>query len=313
MSYSSRKDLHTCARKWFFKKVAKVNRDDDLVEDDIHLRLGTAYHSLLEINEEHRRATPNQAHYLATELDLEPEHEGQILAMAWAYSEFFSRLGVNCVAFEHRLLSDSVLGYIDRIYLNPQTREWYIVDHKTAKKMSNGLPERLLRDEQTHSYFSFVDDICESLGLEMEKFSGCCYTVCYKPQYKMKAGETPFDYATRVLPKIKIEQFTFMPDEKFTKQVRGGLEADWMYQQSVKKKSEQDPDWTPPPNFNSCFDYFRPCPYWSRCYGRKYTECVKMIDIRSNGPENPPTQLTPAKSFSDDGAGVDFDIDDLEI
>ena len=310
MSYSSRKDLHTCARKWFFKKVKRVDRDDDLVEDDIHLRLGTAYHSLLELCKEHMRATPEQAHFFAIELDLEPLHEGQILAMARAYAEFFKKLEVESIGFELRLLTDSIVGYVDRIYHRPSDGAWWIVDHKTAKKMANGLPERLLRDEQLASYYSLREQICEELKLDLNKFAGCCYTVCHKPNYVIKTGETPAEYAARIEPKIEICQYTFMPDDKFARQTRGGLEADWIYQQCTERAFEQNPETLPGANFNACFDYFRPCPYWSQCYGVKFSESVKLIDSRStkHGTVTPleiaRTAEPPAREVFPDG--LDF-------
>lgn len=200
---------------------------------------------------------------------------GMVHAMALAYLKFYKTLYHIPVAIEKGIESEFIVGYIDAIEKDVEGN-WYIVDLKTSAYITDYLKVRVQRDPQLLIYSHFAKSLASFFGLSMKKFKGCHYRVVSKPKYVQSKQEAYPDFVRRLMASVKIEQI-FIPynpdiiadtisEHKRLEELGTALVAD-----KVK----------PAKNFNACFDYYKPCQWLSKCYGKEYTDFIAEVQVTS--------------------------------
>ena len=291
-SYSASNTANGCQRKYWHDKVARTPNDPDHKDDTRALDVGKAFHEALE-NCVHDRAkfTPDLVHNACERYGvIYPTDRAMILAMCYRYLKLHEASGLKIVTCEVEIGNEFMIGYVDAVMIN-DWGGWWITDLKTAAKLSDSLLSRLENDPQLNLYSAFRQDIADAFDLDVNKFLGTRYRVTTKCKIKLKAKETTDEYMKRIYAKhiesydIGVPVAEMDPEGTYRKflGMRERAEKIWaMQEQEV------------PQNFAFCENYFRPCQFWSRCYGntfagksgtKKIFDSTTMIDLNV-GPQH---------------------------
>lgn len=275
LSYSSTQKVMTCERQYFLEKVEKAPRDTDCEEDSLAFRWGKMFHSTLE-NCKHSRQqfTMKILQDAAREQSLDQKDVFAVYAAVLSYFELHERSKLNMVACEVEIGGADIIGYVDVILADAQGN-WWIVDLKTSAQIMPAMFPRLANDPQLNLYAVYKDDIAKLLGLNPDRFAGVRYRVVGKTRAVMKPTDTIESYAHRNMPKcydIEVLARDMVIDS--VKQVY----ADML--ERVKKIRSGEVK--PLPNYSKCFEWNRACIFWSRCYGKTYTECANSCAVFDN-------------------------------
>lgn len=268
MSYSSACLINSCERKYWLTKVAKVPIDTDCKEDSEPFLYGNVYHTILE-NVKHRRVPDlrEQVIKFARARDMTREQIFKVYAMVSRYLTAREDTGLQEKVGELRFQTKDYIGFIDSIITDAAGVNWWILDLKTSTQIGKALGARVHRDLQLNFYASFVPMLCQDLKLEEKNFRGVRYSICTRPQAKPKKTETMKEFALRA----KVNYDEYVVDAK---DLRTDIASKFL-ETARKKQLElfelKDIEQTTP-NFTSCESYFKPCSYWSRCYGKNVTD-----------------------------------------
>ena len=277
ISYSSSNTLQGCERKFWHEKVNKTDHDPDYKDDSTALRLGKAFHQVLE-EVGHTKAKLKKSvfagAFLDNEIDTETER-GYIYAMVHKYLALHekSRLSAEYVEVEIGI-PEKYIGFVDAIMID-QNGHWWIVDLKTAGRLSNSLLSRLSRDPQLNLYSYFAPQIADKCGLDLGSFMGTRYRVTTKPTIKLNKKESFTEFVKRCYERIESYDIGIPASHLNPK-------ASFDHIMSLRdraNKLEETPEEEVPQNFTYCETYFKPCPYWSNCYGCTFSDAAEQYTI----------------------------------
>ena len=276
ISYSGSNTLLGCNRKYYYQKIKKVEYDPDFDDNTKALRLGKGFHEILEYcfhGEKPLTKLMIQKSFENNDIDL-PTDQGMILGMIQRYIPLHKKGGLKCVGIEMKIGNDDYVGYIDAI-MSDVHGNWWIVDLKTAARLSGSLLSRLAMDPQLNVYSHFAGQVADEYNLDLDKFSGVRYRVTTKANIKCNARESLQEFSRRVYDRtesydIGIPVKDLQPAKVYDHLMRLLAQARGMEEKGESEIAQ---------NFGFCESYFRPCPYWSRCYGHTFSKAADQYKI----------------------------------
>lgn len=273
LSYSSASLLTNCERRYYHYKVAKTKIDSDSSDSTVAFDVGKAFHGVLEdtmhSNVEHMEGLIRKQCDENNCLDSIP----MVTAMVRKYLDLHRLTGLQAYYCEYAISTDSFIGYIDVILVD-RSGGWWIGDLKTAAKLSPTLISRLRYDTQLNLYGSFYKMVAKDLELDPKKFLGMRYRVTTKPKLIQRKTEDRTQYIDRLKNSAKSYDIEVPVNHKimeFTLDKHNKL-----YERSLQIRKGKKPTC----NFTYCDSYFRPCPYWSQCYGIEFTKGQEDLILR---------------------------------
>ena len=280
LSHSSASTLLECEQRYAYYKVDGFPNDPDYVKSDA-LAIGSAFHKVLE-DSRHEKPESIRKAILACVEDPEirlPESEVLLLhAMILKYLRLHKQMGFKVLAIEIGIETKEVIGYIDAVMEDHQGM-WWIVDLKAKKSLSPTEIAMLKTDPQLNLYAAHAGMIADMLKLDVKKFGGCRWRVVTKTTAKQKTGESEADYVARLADSnVKAYDIPVPFDEAAAAE---RLETHLALHKRTKSLAKSKPI----KNFKACNSYFSPCPYWSRCYGKTYSESLDQTHITVLGEE----------------------------
>lgn len=268
ISHSSANTYKGCQRKYFHQKVAKTRWDPDYQDNAAPLRMGSAFHLILE-NIKYKRENLSNYEYgrafAAEDVD-SPTERNMLKAMVMRFLKLHEKSGLTVIGIEIEISTDDFVGYVDAIMVDT-FGNWWIVDLKTAARLDGALLSKLSRDQQLNLYAFYVPMIAEQLGIDPNAFAGVRYRVTTKCQIKLNKKEKEHDFYVRCYEKVEafdigIPKKDLRPEATHTRVMK--------ILEEIREMPGMDINLVPQ-NFNNCMDYFKPCPYWSNCYGKTFT------------------------------------------
>jgi RecB family exonuclease len=305
LSNSSAGVFRGCKRRFWHKSIAKTEKDPDFDDNSKALVIGRIYHRVLELAEHERDNLADfMLHAAANENDCS---DSQILGLVWAmvdkYLELHEKSGLKAVAIEIPVTDDKVIGFVD-VILKETDGHWWIVDLKTAATLSKSLLGKLKQDPQLNLYSYFAEDIAKAHGLDLDKWSGIRYRVTTKSTARIRSNENITSFSERVARTIEAYDIAIP---------KADLNPGLAYDQIMDIYKEVEvlktlPESSVPQNFGYCEQYFKPCPYWSRCYGTTHTDSGKDVPIFNS--QDMPDVNELIETFDHSELDIDY-IDDL--
>jgi len=296
ISYSSSNTFQGCQRRFYYQKVAKVDFDPDFDDDAKALRIGKAYHAVLEYCN-HSKMALLPAHFIQsfTENSVSSHTEqGLIAGMVRKYLNLHARSKLTVEGIEIKIGNEvDYIGFID-VVLADVNKNWWICDLKTAARLNASLLSRLSRDPQLNVYSHFAEEVAEKCGLDINKFQGVRYRVTTKATIKCATKETIKEFAKRCFDRIEAYDIAVPKKDLIPEKVY----ARFMTLLKDMRALEEMPEEKVPQNFTHCESYFKPCPYWSRCYGKTFTTNAEQYVIYDT--DNIPDLTMEASSGGDD-------------
>lgn len=268
MSNSSFSTMKSCEAKYAHRKIYKSEIDSDVETNLRHLNIGSCFHELLELTHHTFEGLSTDEIYGCFEkhgIDSDADR-GMIIAMCKKYAVLHKKSELTCIGCEDEIGDDDVIGFIDAI-LQDKNGFYYITDLKTAARLDGNLLARLKNDPQLNLYAYYRGIIEEKYGLDPNKFAGVLYRVTRKSTIKMKASDSVESFADRVFDNIDSYSI-FIPASE--------LDPVSAYLAVVEAKKKalrfRDEGLEPKKNFSNCFEWYRPCEYFSKCYGYLHSE-----------------------------------------
>ena len=254
LSYSSMKTLQSCEQKYHHYKVMNTPHDPDYVESDA-LGLGKAFHAVLErtLHQDYNDTLIIEA---MTEFNVDPSEKDLLTVMLKKYVEFRKASGIKVIKCELPLGTSMYTGFID--YIAVQGNKWYIGDLKTASRHDENILSQLPLDPQLNLYANFTNDLYIAVpSLVGKEFAGCLYSQIIKSKAQTYGG---LDKGVKVVE-------TIVPVEAMNPELIWSL-----FNEVHTRATELHAGEAPRKNLSSCFNYFSPCPYFSQCHGKTFTE-----------------------------------------
>lgn len=278
LSYSSATLLKNCSQKYYLYKVAKVPKDPDAAEDNEAFNVGKAFHYILEESNH----TENRLGELLAEavksFEVE-EHAAMIHAMLLRYLRLHQNSKLKVVKCELAVMNDIFEGFIDAV-MSEDSGAWWIVDLKTARTLADTTIARINHDTQLNLYSYFYKEIGEALGLDPEKFAGARYRVTTKSSLTQKAKEDYNAFVLRTAANIKSYDI-IIPKEKMVMEDTYRNHVKLYYRaQNLFNGGE-----APEKNMSYCDSFFRPCEYFSQCFGKTFTESKASAQVVIEGKD----------------------------
>ncbi len=278
ISYSGSNTLLGCERKFYYEKVKKVDNDPDYTENSHALRVGKAFHQILEeCNHGEQPCTKQIINKAMADNDIDSDTDvGLIIGMVKKYIPLHEKAKLKCIAIETEVGNGTdYIGYIDAV-MGDANGNWWIVDLKTAAQLSGSLLSRLCNDPQLNLYSNFVDQLCkEYKSLDPAKFSGVRYRVTTKAKIKRNKKETIVEFIDRVVERVESYDIGIPAKDLNPKGAYKRLMG--LLDRARKLDGKEESEITQ--NFSNCESYFRPCPYWSKCYGATFTAAADKYKI----------------------------------
>lgn len=275
LSYSSSTLYQGCKRKFYYKKTKKqIDRDSE--QDTTALRVGKAFHQIQEdCLHEKKKFKGSIATKAFVDNQIEEETQRQmIMAMCLKYWELHSKQGLTIICCEMEIGDENVIGYIDAV-MRDENGYWYIVDLKTAGRLNSSLLSRLSRDVQLNLYSYYASQVAAVYDLDLAMFAGTRYRVTTKCTIKKQARETSHAFRDRCYSKIESYDI-FIPEKD--------LIAEETHASILKLRDEamillEKREHEIPQNMSYCENYFKPCEWWSQCYGNTFTDGAKNLSL----------------------------------
>lgn len=280
LSYSSYTLFTSCAYKYWLKKIAKVDIDEDAEESTEAFDVGKAFHQVLEDCKHELAGVKYETVQAVTDkYKLDPHtHTPMIYAMLKKYKAVHEEAGLKAHACEVPVETPNFYGVID-VVLTAPTGEWWIGDMKTTAAMYNNIAPSLPMNPQLNMYAYHCNILAKAVDLDPLDFQGCRYRVTTKSKLVRKKTEETKDFIERVALGVKSFDF-IIPRETMRPDLFASLLAD------AKNHIDTYKD-TPVPeqyfqrNFGNCMSYFRPCENWSRCHGNLRSKMPELKVIQS--------------------------------
>jgi hypothetical protein len=255
------KTLQSCEQKYHHYKISNTPHDPDYQESDA-LGLGKAFHAVLErtLHQDYNDALIIEA---MTEHKVDADEKDLLTVMLKKYVDFRKASGIKVIKCELPLATSSYSGFID--YIAVQGNKWFIGDLKTASRHDENILSQLPLDAQLNLYANFAEDLYIAVpSIEGKQFAGCLYTQTIKSKAQTYSG----------LEKgVKVVE-TFVPVEAMNPQLIWSL-----FNEVHDRARELHAGEAPRKNFSSCFNFFSPCPYFSKCHKATFTENKKKVKV----------------------------------
>lgn len=275
LSYSSATLLKGCERKYWHYKVNKTPIDSDADKDTTSFIIGKSFHHILEMSEHKKPAKIGALlEECVQKLGLAEDSTGLVHAMVLKYLRLHKKTNLDCVKCEYAINHEDVIGYVDVIFKEKDSDAWWICDLKTAKTFWPTTKARLTQDRQLNLYSYFYKDIAKEFGLNPDAFKGCRYRVTTKSTAKQKKLESYNDYVMRLTDSYIKSYDVIVPKEKMNPEGIFKEHID-LHTKTLAIRSGAETK----QNFGYCESYFKPCEYWSQCYGKNFTDCSGELDI----------------------------------
>lgn len=275
LSHSSANLLRGCERRYVEYKVKGTKPDSDYVESNA-LSVGKAFHYI----QEKGRHEPTSLSLALKEchesedIGLGHNDYGLVAGMSKAYWEFHKQSKTKVVGLEYKIETDNVVGFVDLVSID-ESGKWYIEDLKCFKGFYPSAVVGLANDPQLNLYAYHAGDIAKEYGLKLNKFAGAGLRVVTKSTAKQQKKETLSDLAKRISRLVKVHRIIIPAEELHPERTMELHEDLYLTANSLHNTSHE-----PTQNFNYCMNYFSPCPYWSKCHGRNYTESMESVQSR---------------------------------
>jgi len=279
ISYSGSNLFQGCQRRFWHYKIAETPHDSDFRDESAALRLGKAFHQVLE-HTMHKKSRLKKEIFQESFNDnevLSDTERGLIYGMVHKYLQLHEKSGLTVKAVEVQVGNENYIGYVDAIMVDT-FGNWWIVDLKTAARLSGSLLSRLSRDPQLNAYSYFKEQIADLCDLDVAKFAGVRYRVTTKAAIKLNIKESFTKFCKRVFDKVESYDIGIPAQDL-------NPEAVYSHFMNLLKQMvelETTPEKEVPQNYTYCETYFKPCPWWSNCYGKTFTEAAKQYDIRDS-------------------------------
>jgi hypothetical protein len=272
LSHSSANTLRSCEQKYVHYKVLGANPDPDYTESDA-LSVGKAFHYIQEQSRHEKTRLADYIEYCKTSEDIKlPEDKaGLVAGMCKAYWAFHAQSGTKIVDVEYKISTDHVVGYIDAITLDDQGK-WYIEDLKCYKGFYPSSVVGLSRDQQLNLYAYHAADIAKTYKLRLRDFGGAGLRIVTKSSAKQKGTEGLRHYSDRLAKLIKIYRVIVPAEDLDPEAAMAEHENLQLIANNLHAQAYE-----PSRNYGSCLNYFSPCQYWSKCYGKTYTQMVEEV------------------------------------
>lgn len=261
LSYSSMKTLQTCEQKYHHYKISGTPNDPDYEESDA-LGLGKAFHAVLErtLHQDYNDALIIEA---MVENNVDPSEKDLLTVMIKKYVEFRKASGIKVVKCELPIATSSYVGFID--YIAVKGDKWYIGDLKTAGRHDENILSQLPLDPQLNLYSHFAEDLYIAVpAIVGKEFAGCLYTQTIKSKAQTANG---LDKGVKVF-EIEVPASSMNPDLIWS-----------LFNEVHDRARELHKGEAPRKNLSSCFNYFSPCPYFSQCHGKTFTENKAKVKV----------------------------------
>lgn len=261
LSYSSMKTLQTCEQKYHHYKISGTPNDPDYEESDA-LGLGKAFHAVLErtLHQDYNDALIIEA---MVENNVDPSEKDLLTVMIKKYVEFRKASGIKVVKCELPIATSSYVGFID--YIAVKGDKWYIGDLKTAGRHDENILSQLPLDPQLNLYSHFAEDLYIAVpAIVGKEFAGCLYTQTIKSKAQTANG---LDKGVKVF-EIEVPASSMNPDLIWS-----------LFNEVHDRAKELHKGEAPRKNLSSCFNYFSPCPYFSQCHGKTFTENKAKVKV----------------------------------
>lgn len=302
LSYSGGSTLQECERKFCYKYLCQLERDTDFVSPD-YFSMGNAFHKVLEITKhDPKQFGKIDFQGIVKSYNLDPHEDGgRIAAMLRRYWILHTTVPLAVAGCELKFEGTYTNGVVDAVLveqggvsekeakdlgLSNVRGAWWICDLKTASKADNSMPTRLQNDPQLNLYASFRSAIASMVNVDSELFAGVRYRETTKPGQKPKAGES-FESWTGRCSEGTLSREIVIPASKMD--LKGAFDN---FSELVKRAHELQRDFLSDRryvgrcNFKACLNYARPCEWFSKCYGRNYTEQQRTTLINSVGKDD---------------------------
>lgn len=261
LSVSSMKTVNSCQQKYYYAKVSKQPKDADYEEAD-SLGFGKAFHWVLE-QTLHESYNDKLIFEAMKEFEVSSFDRPLLTAMLENYVKVHKASGLKVVKCELQISTPVFLGFVD--FIAQGENGWWLGDNKTAARHDPNLLPRLHKDPQINCYSYFAKEIGEALGMK-----GPFLGFRYRQSIKSKAGTA--NGLAKGTPTLDIE----IPVSALDPQGTWGnfLEAHQLV-------TELHNGLAPRRNYNACYDYFRPCEFFSQCHGCLHSEGNHKIVVHT--------------------------------
>lgn len=274
LSHSSANLLRSCPRRYYHYKIANTPVDSDYNQDMQSFAVGKVFHQVLEDNNHVKpEKIVNAIEEACDEHNCEHTNIPMIHAMLLRYYEEHKKRGLEVVKCEYMINDDMVIGFVDVIMKEPNGA-WFIVDLKTYKSLYYVKPANLTMDYQLNLYASYRADIAKELDLDPFAYKGAILRVVTKPSLKQRKDESYVEYVSRMKESAGCKMFDFdIPDRHMNPEtvLEQHLE---LHKKSLEMRKWDDKGSC---NYNNCFSYNSPCPYYSQCHSGEYTELMEEL------------------------------------
>lgn len=264
LSYSSMKTLQSCQQRYSHYKITNTPHDADYEESDA-LGLGKAVHQVLETTL-HMDYSQDLIMKAMLDHNVDAEDSALIEVMLRKYTQYHKKSGLRVVKCELGIETDRYIGFIDALAVD-ETGGFWIIDLKTAGRHDPNTLPQLPKDMQLNLYAHFAetlpDFVKELKGLE---FRGCRYRQIIKSKAKTASG---LEKGVQI---YDIEIPVSMMDP----------EGAWSLFNEVHDLAiELNQGLAPKKNYGACFNFFSPCPYFSKCHGHLFSEGANKVKIHT--------------------------------
>ena len=252
----------------------KADHDPDYVDNAKAPRVGKAFHEVLEFCHHDKTQLSRSCFGRSFEnngVD-DPTEQGLVFGMVQKYLVLHSKSGLAVKGIEIEIGDRNVIGFVDAILVD-ENENWWIVDLKTTAKLNGSLLSRLSRDPQLNIYSYYRNQIAEICKLDPAKFAGVRYRVTTKATIKRNRNETLMAFAKRVFERVESYDIGIPKEDLNPSAVHSHFMELLKEMRSLEKTDEEDVA----QNFTYCESYFKACPYWSRCYGKTFTQCSRAV------------------------------------
>lgn len=278
LSHSSIALYQGCNRRFYHYKIAKTPVDPDFVDDQKALKIGSVFHSMVEYCEhDYEKYEPFMFQKALSENEVTDKAiAGMAHGLCKKYLELHKKSGLKVVKCELPVTDENVIGFIDAVMANDEG-QWWIVDLKTAAAFSKGLITKLANDPQLNLYSAYAYQVAEALDLELSKFAGIRYRVTVKPKNRFGKNDDIESYAEKIY--YNTESYDLEVSKDLLNPEFARARVMHFFQEIIKGKMKGEGHFLQ--NFGYCENYFKPCPYWSRCHSGTYTSEPKMTVYNS--------------------------------
>lgn len=257
--------IQSCEQRYHHYKVANTEKDSDYVESDA-LGTGKAFHQVLE-NTMHQSWNEDLLNKAMSDNSVDIDDRQLLEVMLEKYVQFRKASGLKVVKCEMGIETNMYVGFIDAIAIEPTTKLWWLIDLKTAGRHDPNLLPQLAKDMQVGLYSHFVPDV-EGQVKELDgyTFGGFKYSQTIKSKAQtLKGLESGVKVYEMTIPASLIQEG----------------EAWNLFSEVHDRALELNKGEAPRKNYSSCFNYFSPCPYFSKCHGVLFSEGHKQITTQT--------------------------------